>query len=332
MAKSPRTIWSLTVIRGADKHVKHFRVSKRSLIAVPALLLLAVIGCFVILQLRSGLVIGELERRIERQSREHAAAIHRKEGQIRRLEESVGLLSSNSQAMKGQLRELFALESKLKHFIDTYGLEEPSDDDSSAADSSRLSSVRDTPHALLPPSVPAEPMLAALDGEAPNYAQLSGMIDAMSRQMERSLEQAKRHKAAADAIPSGWPAGSRKLTSGFGYRVDPFTGRSVMHAGIDLAGRTGDPVYAAGDGTVEEQRFDKSRGNYVVLAHANGLKSVYMHLKRADVEEGEKVARGETIGLLGSTGRSTGPHLHFEILEDGEAVNPIRYLRLIKED
>jgi murein DD-endopeptidase MepM/ murein hydrolase activator NlpD len=332
LAKSPRTLWSLMVIRGADKHVKHYRVSKRALIAVPALLLLAVTGCFVMLQLRSGFIIEELEQRIERQSREHAAAINRKEAQIRRLEESVGTLSSNSQAMKAQLRELFALESKLKHFIDTYGVEGPSDDDSSAADGSSLSSAPGDPHSLLPASVPAESMLAALDGEGPNYMQLSGMIDAMTRQMELSLEQAKRHKAAADAIPSGWPAGSRKLTSGFGYRADPFTGRSVLHAGIDLAGRTGDPVYAAGDGIVEEQSFDRSRGNYIVLTHRDGLKSVYMHLKRADVEEGEKVARGQTIGQLGSTGRSTGPHLHFEILEDDEAVNPIRYLRLIKED
>ncbi len=332
MAKSPRTLWSLMVIRGADKHVMHFRVSKRGLIAVPALLLLAVIGCFVMLQLRSSLIIGELAHRIERQSREHAAAIDRKEGHIRQLEQSVGILSSNSTAMKAQLRELFVLESKLKHFIDTYGLEEPSVDGNSVTDSSSLSSARDTPHALLPPSVPAEPTLAALDGEAPSYEQLSGMIDAMTRQMERSLEEAKRHKAAADAIPSGWPAGTRKLTSGFGYRADPFTGRSTMHAGIDLAGRTGDPVYAAGDGTVEEQGFDRSRGNYIILAHPNGLKSVYMHLKQADVDEGDEVTRGETIGRLGSTGRSTGPHLHFEILEDGEAVNPIRYLRLIKED
>jgi murein DD-endopeptidase MepM/ murein hydrolase activator NlpD len=310
LIKSPRTRWSLVIIRGPAKHAKHFQVSKRFLIAVPTALLLIVTSSFVMLQLRSDLVVGKLEQRIEDQSHAHAAAINRKEGQIRQLEDQVGMLSRYSEEMKAQLQDLYALESKLKHFIDTYGLDGAAEDGSSGG----------------------EAMLRALDGDVPDYEQLSGMIDSMTLSMEYALEQARQHKAAADAVPSGWPTSSRKLTSGFGYRSDPFTGRSVFHAGIDLAGRTGDPVYAAGDGTVEEQGFDRSRGNYIVLNHRNGLKSVYMHLKRADVEEGDDVARGETIGSLGSTGRSTGPHLHFEIMLDDETVNPTRYLRLIKED
>jgi len=355
LANKERIRWSLVVIRGADKNVKQFRVSKRTVIAAPTVLLLAVTGCFAVLQLRSGAMIGELESRIAGQSEAHAAAIGRKEGQIRQLEEKVGLLGRHSEDMKAKLQDLYALEAKLKRFIDTYGGGSDaragtgragSDAGMSAeaadARAMRAGSAADRedeqqlgyggPLPPPPASATAADMLAALGGDAPDFRRLAGMIDAMTASMEYQLEQARLHKAAADAIPSGWPTSSRKLTSGFGYRTDPFTGRAAFHAGIDLAGRTGDPVYAAADGTVDEQGFDRSRGNYVTLKHRNGLKSVYMHLKRADVEEGDEVLRGEQIGQLGSTGRSTGPHLHFEILQDDEAVNPIRYLRLIKED
>nr|WP_246427444.1 M23 family metallopeptidase [Paenibacillus phyllosphaerae] len=150
--------------------------------------------------------------------------------------------------------------------------------------------------------------------------------------MSESLRQAKQRQAELDALPSGWPTISRTLTSSFGYRTDPFTGRSTFHAGIDIGGEPGDPVFAAGDGLVTETGSDSSKGNYIVITHSNGLQTVYYHLKRITAKLNDSALRGDKIGELGSTGRSTAPHLHFQIMQKDEAVNPLPYLRLVKED
>nr|WP_232243046.1 M23 family metallopeptidase [Paenibacillus sp. GSMTC-2017] len=129
-----------------------------------------------------------------------------------------------------------------------------------------------------------------------------------------------------DAIPSHWPTRSKQLTSSFGYRKDPFTGRATFHAGIDISGDSGDAVFSAADGTVNEVGFDSQLGNYVIIEHLGGLQTAYMHLKKIDAREGDIVVRGEKIGQLGSSGRSTGPHLHFQIMQKNEPVNPLKYL------
>ncbi|REJ18011.1 MAG: hypothetical protein C6W59_06050 [Paenibacillaceae bacterium] len=133
-------------------------------------------------------------------------------------------------------------------------------------------------------------------------------------------------------LPIAWPTDSTRLTSEFGLRSDPFTRRLARHSGIDLGGNSGDPVYAAGGGTVMESDYNQSRGHYIIIEHESGYKSVYMHLRKRLASAGQKVEQGEKIGLLGSSGRSTGPHLHFEIWKDGQAVDPLPYLQLFKEE
>jgi murein DD-endopeptidase MepM/ murein hydrolase activator NlpD len=112
----------------------------------------------------------------------------------------------------------------------------------------------------------------------------------------------------------------------FGYRKDPFTEKASFHRGIDIAGKTGDPVYTTADGIVHTVGFDQFHGHNVVIEHSGGLRTWYMHLKKAAVQQGEAVKKGQTIGLLGSTGRSTGPHLHYEILKNGKSTNPKPYM------
>src|SRR5262249_50694788 len=147
-----------------------------------------------------------------------------------------------------------------------------------------------------------------------------------------NLRKAEERRAEAAAVPSEWPTVSRKLTSGFGYRTDPIDGGSAFHAGVDISGEIGDPVFAAGDGQVKEAGFDSERGNFIIIAHRNGLESWYLHLSKINVNQGDLVHRGDAIGKMGNTGRSTGPHLHFQIVLRNEPVNPLRYLRLVKED
>ena len=115
-----------------------------------------------------------------------------------------------------------------------------------------------------------------------------------------------------------------RLTSPFGYRTDPFTGTRRMHYGIDLANRAGTPVRATMDGTVVVvANHPQGYGNYIVIRHARGYQSLYGHLSRILVRKGQRVIQGQKIGLMGSTGRSTGPHLHFSLYKNYVPVNPL---------
>jgi murein DD-endopeptidase MepM/ murein hydrolase activator NlpD len=158
---------------------------------------------------------------------------------------------------------------------------------------------------------------APATGEAdPRFAQLF----ASWRQMER-LEQ------GVASIPSSMPVQGARWTSSFGVRSDPFRGRAAMHAGIDLAGPIGTPIYATADGTVGRAEVAGGYGNLIELNHGAGIATRYGHLSRMLVRAGEPVRRGQLIGLMGSTGRSTGSHLHYEVRLDGRAINPMPFLQ-----
>ncbi|WP_439573911.1 M23 family metallopeptidase [Phreatobacter sp.] len=131
-----------------------------------------------------------------------------------------------------------------------------------------------------------------------------------------------------DAIPFGRPhAGDLELSSGFGARLDPFLRTWALHSGVDFRGATGEPVFAAASGRVAHAGSMGGYGLLVEIDHGNGLTTRYAHLSRIHVKEGDMIRTGQRIGRVGSTGRSTGPHLHYETRVNGEAVDPMRYLR-----
>jgi len=130
------------------------------------------------------------------------------------------------------------------------------------------------------------------------------------------------------AIPSTEPVRGTNFTSGYGVRSDPFRGRAAMHAGIDLAGPIGTPIYATADALVGRSEYNSGGyGNLVELEHGHGIQTRYGHLSKSLVTAGQRVKRGDLIGLMGSTGRSTGSHLHYEVRIDGKAVNPVPFLQ-----
>lgn len=132
---------------------------------------------------------------------------------------------------------------------------------------------------------------------------------------------------ASMSVPSARPLNTATFTSGYGVRSDPFRGAAAMHAGIDLAAPTGTAVYATADGIVDHASWEGGYGNMVELEHGKGLVTRFGHLSRILVHPGQAVKRGDLIALVGSTGRSTGPHLHYEVRIDGHAVNPIPFLQ-----
>ena len=133
---------------------------------------------------------------------------------------------------------------------------------------------------------------------------------------------------SAIAVPSEKPVRTASFTSGFGVRSDPFQARAAMHPGIDLAGAMGTPIYATADGTVLRAGWNAGGyGNLVELDHGKGIATRYGHMSAVLVSAGQHVTRGQQIGRMGSTGRSTGSHLHYEVRIDGRPVNPIPFMK-----
>lgn len=128
------------------------------------------------------------------------------------------------------------------------------------------------------------------------------------------------------AIPSVQPVTQLRFTSNFGIRSDPFQGTARMHAGVDIPGPIGTPIYATADGIIAHADRQGGYGNMIEINHGKGIATRYGHLSKILVGDGTRVTRGQLIGLMGSTGRSTGSHLHYEVRIDGHAVNPVPFL------
>jgi murein DD-endopeptidase MepM/ murein hydrolase activator NlpD len=132
----------------------------------------------------------------------------------------------------------------------------------------------------------------------------------------------------AIAVPSDKPVKTAEFTSGYGTRTDPFQGRAARHQGIDLAAAYGTPIYATADGVVTDAGYNNGGyGNLVKIDHGRGIETRYGHMSAILVRSGQRVIRGQQIGRMGSTGRSTGNHLHYEVRIDGRAVNPIPFMK-----
>jgi hypothetical protein len=157
--------------------------------------------------------------------------------------------------------------------------------------------------------------LGRLDGEA-------GAEGDSLRELE-SLLQNKEVQLAN--TPSIWPARGW-LTSGFGYRISPFTGLRQRHEGIDISNRVGAPVITPADGLITNIGREWGFGKILVVSHGFGFTTRYAHLHRINVKVGQKVKRGQKVAEIGNTGRSTGPHLHYEVMVNGVPVNPMKYI------
>lgn len=156
-------------------------------------------------------------------------------------------------------------------------------------------------------------------------ASLSEIPD-LQQKLEDTKVTVQQYKEMLQILPTYWPTDSVRITSQFGNRKDPFNRVLSLHSGLDIGGKVGEPVYAAADGTVVDTGYHSARGYYVTLSHPSGLHTNYMHLSKILVTTGNKLKQGDTLGELGSTGRSTGPHLHFEVIKNGVTVDPELYL------
>lgn len=165
-----------------------------------------------------------------------------------------------------------------------------------------------------------------------NPKAISGKLDKLSAEatrQEQSLQELQQYfqdqRSLLASIPSVWPARGW-VTSDFGQRLDPYTAERVMHQGLDIAAPHGKEVQAPSDGTVVFAGLEGGYGNVLVIDHGYGIKTRYGHLSQILVKAGEHVARGQNVAMIGNTGRSTGPHLHYEVRVNGVPQNPRKFI------
>jgi len=151
--------------------------------------------------------------------------------------------------------------------------------------------------------------------------------DAQFRALFQSWKKLDTIEKGLISIPSVQPVTNLSYTSNFGVRSDPFRGTAAFHPGVDIQCKTGTAVYATADGVVDKAERSGGYGNLVEIDHGRGIQTRYGHLSRILVTAGQHITRGQLVALSGSTGRSTGPHLHYEVRIDGRAVNPVPFLQ-----
>lgn len=160
-----------------------------------------------------------------------------------------------------------------------------------------------------------------------NLEQVSGQVEKKSEHLSVLESTLMDRQLRAAVHPAGWPAEGGWVSSGFGVRSDPFTGRSAFHEGVDIASRYGSNIKAMGGGVVSYAGDKNGYGLTVEINHGNGYTTRYAHCKAVLVKVGDRVSKGQDVAKVGVTGRSTGPHLHFEVLREGKSINPSAYLR-----
>lgn len=158
-----------------------------------------------------------------------------------------------------------------------------------------------------------------------------GSLDPRFERLALSLARMDALERSLDGIPQVMPVKLNAISSGFGYRRDPFTGRAAMHSGLDFRGPVGAPIHAAAAGKVSFVGTKAGYGRLIEISHGNGLVTRYAHMSAWKARAGQEVEAGEVIGAIGNSGRSTGPHLHFEVRVNDRAVNPRPFLETARD-
>jgi murein DD-endopeptidase MepM/ murein hydrolase activator NlpD len=312
--------FTFVIIPDANSTVRRFEVPKLvPYIAGAALLaLLTVTLVLFIFHSRTEIVAEQLKDRIVSQETVYSSTVQEKDETIELLQSEVIQLSQQTAEMKVRIDDIRRLEDEVRSITG-----------SGKAATAAVVEGADVSAAM------GGINRKATDGEVTTLlTQTRSQLNLMNKDLALLKDSISDSKEKALALqeqlritPSIWPVDSRQLTSGFGLRRDPFTFRPSFHGGYDISAPMNSEVRVTADGQVSSVGKDIDRGNYIMVDHANGLQTLYMHLNSALVNKGDLVPKGSLIGLVGSTGRSTGYHLHYEILKNGESIDPKPYLK-----
>lgn len=289
-SSAKRKVFTLIVIPHSDKATHAIKIP---------LAVVQCLGVFLIIALVSVVVVAQSYHQLKAQ----AAGIRELSALNNQQREQLLFFVRETQQIVTQLESLELLQKGIKDAIS-------------------LQPRRETLGAsILSPARRIEPLLQALE----NVGRIKDLLpktEAGLKDISITLSQWQNREAGN---PSIWPTEGR-VTSGYGYRRSPFGMRREFHNGLDIAAASGTPVYVTADGEVTMASYNGSYGRMVEIDHGRGIRTSYSHLSKYVVQDGDRVYKGQLIAYVGSTGRSTGPHLHYEVLLNGVPVNPTNYL------
>lgn len=254
-----------------------------------------------------------------------AGAVWGAQSRISELETANARLRVENESYREVTGELVGQVSSLQSAVDQIGAQAMVDPDADRAMSRLPPRVRERAMGGSPDAI-AAPVLSGAFGSPDNaFSVVRDILGIIEHQLASVRTGVEKRQALASATPSIWPIAGW-LSSGFGARRDPFDGTQDFHSGLDISGDHGQEIVAPADGTVTGASYTGNYGNLVTIDHGFGLATRYGHLSRFAVTPGQQVRRGQVIGYVGSTGRSTSPHLHYEVLVNGQLTNPLRLL------
>ena len=300
---------SFYILSYSGKTVKQLAVTRRHLgiiVTCSILFLMVTVGIFFdYFNLKITFNKKEIENKITNQSNE----ILSQREQIQKFANEINSLKSN-------LVKLNNFEKKIRIIAN---IDNPSEEDS-------LFGVGGSIPDDLDPELPLTEKHNSLIREMHEQTQELNLASVSQEKVFESLiKDLKRQRNLLSATPSIWPT-KGWLASGFGYRISPFTGLREFHKGLDISSRKGTPVIATADGIVTFTGKNGFYGNMIKIDHGHGIVTRYGHLDKILKKRGEAVKRGDVIALMGNTGRSTGPHLHYEVFLNGLPINPKKYI------
>lgn len=345
---------TIVVMRGAHQSVKQIHLHKLLLVAVPLLLAAAIALLASMLYVRTASLTA-----LTAEKSAFDTTLAQKEEEIDRLQNEVLQLTALTDEVEHRMNRIAQMESQLQQFVNEYGNPKEyakssgtvrtstSSPNVSALSGASSSAAEESPLPGLSPLASRwdatdnvggefrEATSAEIVGVAKETGErlrnLQTALSLLDENIPVTLQKVLHMESLLKGIPTQWPTESTRLTSLFGYRKDPFKKKAAYHSGIDIGGSTGDPIYAAADGIVTETGFSNSRGRYIVIKHPSGLSTRYFHLYRIETEANAKVSKGDPIGQMGSSGRSTGTHLHFEVLEKDTPIDPLPFLERLAD-
>lgn len=239
---------------------------------------------------------------------------------IAHLETQNASLRMENESFREATGELASQISSLQSAVDDIGVRARSDPEAERAIARLPARLRSRAMG----GVSLTPMLGDAFSENA-FGVMRDLLTVIERRLASVRTDVDKRQALVSATPSMWPIAGW-ISSGFGNRRDPFSGETAFHPGLDISADHGAPVHAPADGVVESAAYNGNYGNLITLDHGFGLLTRYGHLSRYAVYVGQQIRRGDVIGYVGSTGRSTSPHLHYEVFVNGQLTNPLRLL------
>jgi len=317
--------FTLLIIPEANRQVRRLRLPAFWLYALPGIAGIALIAGTLLAANHAALLHSRAALAADASAAKDALsdAMAAKDAEIAKLQDEVVRLSQEAEAFAAKMAELQALEREILALSGEAGV--PTAEAARANEAAVSASSANVGGEYVP--VGTNDALRLSEETRDALASMNGEAERLEGALQEALKEAERIAYLRRITPSIYPTTSTQITSFFGYRKDPFTRKSAYHRGVDFGGNVGDPIYATADGTVSRTGYERAMGNYIYVNHGNGMETVYMHLSKTLVKKGKQVKKGEKIGLLGSTGRSTGPHLHYEVHKNGVAINPKPYIQ-----